>query len=93
VFFIAAGMRGRETLFFPPSSWERFFVILVTLGELLKLIVLLMQDAGPGGKPYSLAGSVYSRMALEKTPPCCMCNVVVKLLKLPFIILLLGVAL
>lgn len=50
-----------------------------------------MQDQG--GKPHSLAGLVYSRTALEKPAQCYTCNVVAKLLKLPFITLLLGVAL
>lgn len=50
-------------------------------------------DAGPGDKPHSLAGLVYSRTALEKPAQCYTCKVVAKLLKLPFITLLLGVAL
>lgn len=54
------------------SAPQSFSVPQVTLAELL-----MVGDVGPGGKPHSLAGLVYSRIALGKPTRCYMRNVVV----------------
>ena len=85
-------MKEGDTLFSAPISGE----LLCSPGypwRAAEVNCAASGGAGPGGKPHSLAGSVYSRAALEKTAQCYLCNVVTKLLNLPFITLLLGVAL